>query len=56
MKILLLFSLLASYSVPALAHNEANGGRDNNYENLEPENGHSRNKWDELSDSAYINF
>ena len=56
MKILVSLSFLLVFSLPIFAHNEANGGRDNNYENLEPENGHSRNKWDELSDSAYINF
>ena len=52
MKILLLFSLLSSFSVRALAHDEANSGRDNDYENLEPEIDDSRKNWDELSDSV----
>ena len=37
MKILSLFSLLSSFSVRALAHDEAISGRYNDYENLEPE-------------------
>ena len=56
MKILSFFSLLLSFSVRALAHDEANSGRDNDYENLEPEIDDSRNNWDESFDSLYKFF
>ena len=53
MKILLSLSFLLIFSLPIIAHNEANGGSDINRENPIPKNGAMGNHWDEFYELNY---